>query len=231
MNDVDASRRNAVLGRIREKLSGASPASARSAAVAERLDLKDSHLLPERIRKERDDLEKLFSAHLRGQSATVLKVSGEAEVPSAVANWLRSANLPMRVRMGADGRLASVPWSSEPALTIESGRATPEDEVGLSHAVAGVAETGTLVLASGTANPVTLNFMPESHVVVVQAKDIVGPYETAFEKVRAAYGQGVMPRTLNMISGPSRTGDIGGRLVMGAHGPKRMCVVIVGDAA
>lgn len=229
MSDVNAVRRNTVLGRIREKLSNGAPEPNRSAAVAERLGLKDSHLLPERIRKEQDDLEALFGAHLRGQSASVVKVAGDADIPAAIANWLRSANLPMRLRMGGDGRLASLPWSNEPALTLEGGRAVPEDEVGLSHAVAGVAETGTLVLASGTANPVTLNFMPENHVVVVRAKDIVGPYETAFEKVRAIYGAGVMPRTLNMISGPSRTGDIGGRLVMGAHGPKRMCVIIVGE--
>jgi L-lactate dehydrogenase complex protein LldG len=74
---------------------------------------------------------------------------------------------------------------------------------------------------------VTINFMPENHIVVVRAKDIVGPYEAAFERVRALYGKGAMPRTVNMISGPSRTGDIGGRLVMGAHGPKRMCVILV----
>jgi L-lactate dehydrogenase complex protein LldG len=100
--------------------------------------------------------------------------------------------------------------------------------VSLSHAFGGVAETGTLVMASGAANPVTLNYMPETHIVVLNANDIVGPYEAAFDRVRAALGPGTMPRTLNLISGPSRTGDIGGRLVMGAHGPRRLCVVIVG---
>jgi L-lactate dehydrogenase complex protein LldG len=38
-----------------------------------------------------------------------------------------------------------------------------------------------------------------------------------------------MPRSLNLISGPSRTGDIGGRIVLGAHGPRRLCIVIVGS--
>jgi L-lactate dehydrogenase complex protein LldG len=47
--------------------------------------------------------------------------------------------------------------------------------------------------------------------------------------VRAPYGEGVVPRTLNMISRTSRIGNIGGQLVTGAHGPKRTCVVIVGD--
>ena len=64
---------------------------------------------------------------------------------------------------------------------------------------------------------------------VVRAADIIGNYEKAFDKVRALLGRGVMPRTLNLISGPSRTADIGGRLVVGAHGPRRLCVLIVAE--
>ncbi|MEL6226223.1 MAG: LUD domain-containing protein, partial [Pseudomonadota bacterium] len=75
--------------------------------------------------------------------------------------------------------------------------------------------------------PVTLNFLPETHIVVVDQNAIVGPYEEAFDRVRTRFGDGKMPRTVNMVSGPSRTGDIGGRIVMGAHGPRRMMVVIV----
>jgi L-lactate dehydrogenase complex protein LldG len=100
--------------------------------------------------------------------------------------------------------------------------------VGLSHAVAGIAETGTLMLASGPENPVTITFLPETSIVVLRASDLVGPYEPAFDRIRERYGRGIMPRTLNFVSGASRTADVGGRLVMGAHGPRRFCVVIVG---
>jgi L-lactate dehydrogenase complex protein LldG len=44
--------------------------------------------------------------------------------------------------------------------------------------------------------------------------------------VRAKYGKGAMPRALNFISGASRTGDIGGRIVKGAHGPRSLCVIV-----
>jgi L-lactate dehydrogenase complex protein LldG len=159
-----------------------------------------------------------------------VSVAAPSDVPSTVANFLRSSNLPQRVRVGEDPFLAKLDWSKEPALERRHGRAEDEDEVGLSHATVAVAETGTLVLASGDENPVTLNFLPETHIVVLTAKDIVGPYETAFERIRDAYGRGTMPRTLNLISGPSRTGDIGGKLVMGAHGPRRMCVIVVENA-
>lgn len=239
MSRDDSSARGAILGRIRANLAkgtgrGADPAGvatadAKAAEAAARLaQLEAPHLVPERVRKDAAGLAALFKAHLRTQSATVIDVASEADVPAAVAGWLRSINLPMRLRAGEDARLAGIPWAKEPALAIERGRAVPTDEVGLSHAVAGVAETGTLVLASGPDNPVTVSFLPENHVVVVRAADIVGPYEGAFDRVRRLFGKGAMPRTVNMISGPSRTGDIGGRLVMGAHGPRRMCVVVVG---
>ena len=124
---------------------------------------------------------------------------------------------------------AALAWGSEPALERRKGPAAGDDEVGLSHATAAVAETGTLVLASGADNPVTLNFLPETHIVVVEDKDLVGGYEGAWDKLRARFGRRAMPRTVNLVSGPSRTADIGGQLVMGAHGPRRLCVILVRD--
>ena len=150
------------------------------------------------------------------------------DVPTAIAIYLRDNNRPARIRMGADSRLAALPWSSAPGLEQLRGRALPDDEVSLSYAVAAAAETGTLVLASGPDNPVTLNYLPETHLVVLDAATLVGAYEDAFDIVRKRLGAGVMPRTLNLISGPSRTSDIGGKTVMGAHGPRHLAIFIVG---
>ena len=178
-------------------------------------------------RDGRDELRQLFRTFLEGQSATVIEAASAAEVPAAVAGYLRSTNLPLRVRVGDDAYLEALPWKSEPALERKRGPAAGDDEVGLSHAAAAVAETGTLVLASGADNPVTITFLPETSIVVVEDKDLVGGYEGAWEKVRARFGAGAMPRTVNFVSGPSRTADIGGQLVMGAHGPRRLCVMLV----
>jgi len=223
----DTTTRAQMLARIRAGLDVKQDDTARRETVTSRLKSTKPHLIPDRAAKPGINLPKLLGAFLEGQSATVVNVATPNDVPSAVASFLRSSNLPQRVRVGADPFLAGLDWSKEPALERRQGRASADDEVGLSHATVAVAETGTLVLASGEQNPVTLNFLPETHIVVLTAKDIVGPYETAFERVRATYGRGVMPRTLNLISGPSRTGDIGGKLVMGAHGPRRMCVIVV----
>lgn len=196
--------------------------------MAARLAGQAPHLVPGRARQDAVALKALLAAQLRAGNATVLGAVSEAEVPSVVATYLRSQNLPMALRAGHDPLFAAVDWSSEASLSISKGPAVPSDEVGLTHAVAGVAETGTLVLASGSENPVTITFLPETSIIVVRATDLVGPYEEAFDIIRRRYGRGAMPRTLNLVSGPSRTADVGGRLVTGAHGPRRLCVIIIG---
>ena len=134
--------------------------------------------------------------------------------------------MPCRLRRGSDPFLAALPWSAIPQLVVDEGAAQDGDTVGLSRAVAGVAETGTLALASGADNPVTLGFVPDTHIVVLRADTIVGSYEAASALVRAA-ADGAMPRTLNLVTGASRTGDIGGKIVMGAHGPRRLAVILL----
>ncbi len=226
-DSANASRRGAMLDLIRMGVNDGSAMKARREAVAERLSSQVPHLVPERARKDAAGLTAQFVAYLEGQTATVLDVASMDAVPEAIADYLRSQNLALRVRMGSDAELGKLPWSREPALTLDKGHAHATDEVGLSRALAGVSETGTLVMASGEANPVTLNYLPETHIVVLKASEIAGNYEAAFDKVRLRFGRGQMPRTLNFISGPSRTADIGGRLVVGAHGPRRLCVIVV----
>jgi L-lactate dehydrogenase complex protein LldG len=219
-------RRDAVITKIREGL-GDGDSAARRAAVAERLGTPPTPLVPARAKGSREEQRQLLRKYLEGQSAAVIEVATADEVPKAIGAYLRSTNLPLRVRVGDDPYLGKLAWDREPALERRKGRAAAEDEVGLAHAIAAVAETGTLVLAAGADNPVTLGFLPDTSIVVVEEKDLVGGYEGAWERIRARYGKGAMPRTVNFISGPSRTADIGGQLVMGAHGPRRLAVILV----
>ncbi len=228
MTDTGSKSRTQVLGAIRGHLGTGGSAPARQAAVKARLAGQARHLVPERSKQSPERLKALFSEQLRAGFATVIEAAGPHDVPKAIADYLRGANLPLRLRCGDDAWLAALDWQREPALSLQKGRAHGDDDVGLTHALAGIAETGTLMLASGPDNPVTANFLPETSIIIVEASDLVGPYEDAFERLRTQRGRGVMPRTLNMISGPSRTADVGGRLVTGAHGPRRLCIVIVG---
>lgn len=97
----------------------------------------------------------------------------------------------------------------------------------VSAAFAGIAETGTLMLISGPDNPTSLNFLPEAHIVVLPTAWIVGSYEEAFACFRAATKPSEMPRTINWITGPSRTADIEQTLLLGAHGPKQLLAILV----
>jgi L-lactate dehydrogenase complex protein LldG len=225
------SAREAILGKVRSGLRSASAdAPSRRATIEQRLRAHDRQPIPQRTAgKSSEALTALLRSYLESQTATVIDVPSADGVPGAIADYLRSNNLPARLRSGLDPVLAGLPWEREPTLQIERGRAEPEDQAGLTRALAGVAETGTLILASGPDNPVTLNFLPETHIVLLAAGDIVGPYEDAWVRLRARFGEN-LPRTVNMISGPSCTGDIGSTIVRGAHGPRRMCVVIVGGA-
>jgi L-lactate dehydrogenase complex protein LldG len=128
--------------------------------------------------------------------------------------------------MGSDPRLCALEWSAA-QLEITQGRSNGDDLNGISHAFAGIAETGTVCLLSGAANPTTLNFLPDNHIVVLNQSDLVGDLESAWSRLRLVYGKGQLPRTVNLISGPSRSADIEQQLLLGAHGPRRLHIVVV----
>jgi L-lactate dehydrogenase complex protein LldG len=159
---------------------------------------------------------------------SVQTLASAGDVPEAAADYLRSRNLPMKLRRGDDARLNGMPWSDVRALEVSTGRSDGKQAAAISHAFAAAAETGTLVLLSGPDNPTTLNFLPEHHLVVIDAKDIAGDYETVWQRLRKQLGEGKMPRAVNLITGPSRSGDIEQTQVYGAHGPKTLQVFVVG---
>lgn len=222
------SARDSILSKIRRTTASAHDDSGRRATVAARLADHLAGIVPARGQVEGEARLALFTEKAEGVSASVVRVGSQAEVPKAIADHLRSKNLPQAIRRGEDARLAGLPWESEPQLTVAVGPSDGQDLAGLSHALAGVAETGTLVLASGPDNPTTLNFLPEHHLVVVRAEDVVGDYETAWARVRAIWGAGQMPRAINMITGPSRSGDIEQTILLGAHGPRSLHLIVVG---
>ena len=65
--------------------------------------------------------------------------------------------------------------------------------------------------------------------MVVSEHDIAGDYEAVFGRVRDLYGKGQMPRTVNLVTGPSRSADNEQTLILGAHGPRRLHIVVVAD--
>jgi L-lactate dehydrogenase complex protein LldG len=178
----------------------------------------------------------LFIREAERVNATVARASSMAEAPREVARFLAKNNLPMNLKIAPDISGKTIPWTEQTLLSVEEGRADGSETAGVSRAFAGVAETGTLVLLSGPGNPTTLSFLPPTHVVVVAASEIAGDYEQIWDRLRAENadeeseaGARFMPRNVNWITGPSRTADIEQTLLLGAHGPQRLHIVIVDE--
>ena len=217
--------RERLLGSVRRGLDAHSSAAARRQAAEARSTEAVPHPRPAGAA---GDLVQHFKDRQRLLGVELIEVDAADDVPAAIAAYLRRLGLPGRLRCGADPLWAALPWERAPTLVVDRGAAEDGDTTGLSRAVAGVAETGTLTLVSGPANPVTLGFVPDTHIVVLRTATIVGHYEEAIPLVRAETG-GAVPRTLNLVTGASRTGDIGGKIVMGAHGPRRLAIFLLGN--
>ncbi len=222
------SGRDAILGKLRRRLEGR-PGRLEAKDIEARIAGHEPNLIPARAQVPLAERIQLFVTTVEGLAATTDRIADESEIPAAVSRYLRSQNLPLEIRRAPDPSLAGVPWASEPLLTVREGKADPADAVSLTPVEAAVAETATLALTSGPETPTTLNFLPETHIAVVKASQVVGTYEEVFEGIRARLGEGAMPRTLNFVTGPSRTGDIEQTIELGAHGPRRLHILLVED--
>ena len=171
----------------------------------------------------------LFLEMSRRAAATVARLDNLDDVPGAVADYLAGENLPARLKLAPDARLQGLPWGSRPLIEISAGRSHGDDAVSLCHAEAGIAETGTLMLASGPESPTTLNFLPDTEIVLLPADAVVGGMEEAWRILRGRFPGQSLPRTVNLVTGPSRSADIGLKLQLGAHGPRRLHILLVGE--
>ena len=217
-----------ILGDLRRALGRGPLSPAREAALDARLSERRDTVIPARGRVEGRARITAFCAEAARVGTTVARVPSAAAVPGAIAAYLAEHDLPMAIRLAPDPFLADLPWSEHAALTTSAGPARPTDAVSVTGALAAVAETGTLVLASGPASPTTLNFLPDTHIAVLRADTIVGAYEATWSAVRAAGGN-ALPRVVNWITGPSRTADIEQTLLIGIHGPRRQHIVLIDD--
>jgi L-lactate dehydrogenase complex protein LldG len=219
------SGREDILGGIRKALKRGRLDDASTVALRARLEDPQRNLIPARA-TVLDDAARidLFVAMAEEVQTTVDRVACLADVPGAVALYLASENLPAELVMAPDPTLDAIPWNERPLLRLRRGKAAPGDQVSVTPAFAGIAETGTLMLTSGPETPTTLNFLPDTHIVVLRADQVLPHYEEGWSRLRA---RGAMPRTVNFITGPSRTGDIEQRIQLGAHGPRRLHIVLV----
>lgn len=213
------SSRDEILQRVR---AGVGRSANDGEAAAERLRAA----LAARTQGPRPPVTGDLTAEFRRRSellaSTTDAVTDPAAVPSAVARYLANQGLPLRaVCVPA---LASLDWQAA-GLAVTAGAAGDDDLVGITGCFCAVAETGTLMLCSSPHSPATVSLLPETHIAVVDAERIVPGMEEAWQLARKELGE--LPRAVNFISGPSRTGDIEQTIVLGAHGPYRVHLILV----
>ncbi len=228
MSDSTNTARAQILGGIRRSLRRGELTGETRNAVDARLASPPRGPSVARAQLPQPEKVALFCQWAETLNATVARV-GATEVPGEVTAYLARNNLPASVAMAPSPLLEGYDWSSQKMLSIRRGRGEGSDQVSVTGAFAGIAETGTVVMASGPDHPVSLNLLPDTHVVVLRESDIVGGYEDVWGRLRARYGKNLMPRTVNTITGPSRTGDIEQAMELGAHGPRRMHILVVRD--
>ena len=233
--DRDRIGRDQILGGIRKSLKRGAVDGQAASGLRERLATHPRNVIPKRATSlDRQGRIDLFIRMAEEVQTTVKRVASAAEVPGAVADYLAERNLPAKLVMTPDPGLDGIPWSDRPLLEIRRGRAEDGDLNGVTACFAGVAETGTLMLTSGPESPTRNNFLPDNHIVVMRAGQVVATYEDGFDRLRErqrqADGGWAMPRTINFITGPSRTGDIEQKIELGAHGPRRLHIVLIDEA-
>ncbi len=223
--------REAVLAGIRRGLRRGALPDDLAMALRARMQAHPRHLVPARSRVPHPEQVALFVANLEAQFATVARVAAAALVPASVADYLAAQNLPSELVMAPHPALRAMPWSDRPLLRLREGRAEATDPVSLQYGFAGVAETGALMLPGTAERPVTLNLLPDTAIVILPQACVVGSDEDAWDRLRAGHRDaatgGFMPRNVMFIAGPSRSADIESVLELGAHGPRRLHVVLL----
>lgn len=99
-------------------------------------------------------------------------------------------------------------------------------QVGITHALAGIADTGTLVLWPDVNEPRSLSLIPPCHVAVIHRSQIMSHFLEVMERQQWA---DTIPTNALLISGPSKTADIQQTLAYGAHGPSELIVLVLND--
>jgi L-lactate dehydrogenase complex protein LldG len=218
--------RDAVLARVRKALGKDDRAGAR--ADADAYIAAHGHgprpALPA-------DLGARFLQRATDMQSTVERIADRRDIPAAVVRYVDALDLPpaLAAQKSHAGvcwpELADLDWAAA-GLAIEARPTSGDDRLGITGAFCAIAETGTLVVLAGADTPTATTLLPDTHVAVLRADRIVSGMEEAFALIRHECGG--LPRAVNMISGPSRTGDIEQTIVLGAHGPYRVHVLVLG---
>lgn len=171
----------------------------------------------------------LFAAQLEALRAEFLPAATFDDLPRVLSDLARSAAWE-RVAAHHDDLVDRACLSvGVPVRWVD--RSTGKEDLaacsaGITACEALVAQTGSVLLTSRACGGRALSVLPPHHVVIAQRDQLVGDLYEAYVLLAARFGRN-LPSFATFVTGPSRTGDIEHVVVLGAHGPKRLTVVLV----
>lgn len=216
------SAREAILGRVRQALRSPSP---EPHWAHEPTTTGPIFPLPE-------PTETALRARFRQEFAAIqgewLEADSLEAAKTLLADWLMRDEI--RSLLAADSPALRLLLAETPSVQWIGGDSTDRRgweqlDVGVTLAESLVAESGTILVSAGISGR-ALSVLPPIHLVVATADQLVADLETSMARLRARYPQ-QLPSTMSWISGPSRTSDIEKTLVLGAHGPRRLLLLML----
>jgi len=210
--------REQILGSLRRRLPGSDEGER-----AARIEAWANAAVPGPLPALGADPIEAFVIRARAAAAQLVEVaSPEQAVETFVQGW-RDYGTGSPLVAGPDPRLRRLPWPRDAQVRFRN--ATAEDGIALTAAYAGIAETGSLVMLSGETSPALLSFLPDHCFCLLERSRILFHPEVLWSRLRA--DKTAMPRALTMVTGPSRTADVEQTLQLGAHGPRRLTILLI----
>ncbi len=171
---------------------------------------------PEAAQAQESQLDR-FSNELEALGGHVQRVSA-AELNESLLGYLRARGITKVLAWGAIEGLQPATLAGIELTDIPD----PSLKAGITGAAAAIAETGTLIIKSGAGKPLSASLLPEIHVAIIRATDVVGSMEEALARSDVQDAAAAV-----LISGPSRTADIEMTLTIGVHGPGELQVFVI----
>ncbi|HCH31793.1 MAG TPA: hypothetical protein DE045_02485 [Oceanospirillaceae bacterium] len=215
--------RQQILGRIRSGLKRGPLNAQQQTHLSQELTSRTRTTQPARAKITGQAALDDFKSMALEVATEIVDLSNLEQLPKVMSQLMQDSNLTLQpLVLANEPDLVALNWAAA-GIDTEIRVSTKGDSVSLTNSLCGVAETGTLVLRSSPHSPTTLNLFPDIHCAVLHKDSIVAGYEDAWDWVR----DGGIPRTVNFVTGPSRSADLEQTLRMGAHGPKRLVIFLV----
>ena len=157
----------------------------------------------------------------------VVRLQARDGVPEAVRQWLDDHGQGGAVTLSP--ALADIAFPDDFGRAVRRGAADGLEATSVTPCLAAIAETGSVVFASGGRDARDAELPAgEPRGGAARGSRSAAHVDDVFPMIRALAGtRGAMPRAVNFVTGPSRTADVEQTLEIGAHGPKRMLVLLL----